>query len=255
MARHPWFPLYFADYEADTKLLSLEEHGLYFLLLGNHWQHGPLPKEVEKLSKMVGITARKLRKLWHIIETYFVEENGFLVNRRMMAEMIKRSNISEKNRESAEKRWKKKKPKGHANALPKVDANAYANGYASHNHSHNHRDTDVSLKGRGKGFIPPTKDEVREYAETRAADGHDVADPDRFWDYFDAGNWHDSHGKPVISWKQKFITHSKRNFDYDSRKNDNTTAGMVKALESRQSEEELIRKMEPATKGKPDASK
>ena len=27
-----------------------------------------------------------------------------------------------------------------------------------------------------------------------------------FWDYFEAGEWHDGTGKPVLSWKQKLIT-------------------------------------------------
>ncbi|MFQ9738865.1 MAG: hypothetical protein ACLR06_14920 [Christensenellaceae bacterium] len=28
----------------------------------------------------------------------------------------------------------------------------------------------------------------------------------KFFDYFEAGEWHDSEGKPVKAWKQKFIT-------------------------------------------------
>lgn len=27
-----------------------------------------------------------------------------------------------------------------------------------------------------------------------------------FWDFFEAGNWYDSNGKPVLCWKQKLIT-------------------------------------------------
>jgi len=25
------------------------------------------------------------------------------------------------------------------------------------------------------------------------------------WDYYEAGDWHDSNGKPVLNWKQKLI--------------------------------------------------
>lgn len=53
-----------------------------------------------------------------------------------------------------------------------------------------------------KEFIPPTLEEVTTYAEERGR--VDLAK--KFFDYFEAGNWHDSEGKPVKVWKQKFIT-------------------------------------------------
>ena len=53
-----------------------------------------------------------------------------------------------------------------------------------------------------KAFVPPTREEVRAYAEQR----NSPVDPDRFFDYFDIGNWHDAKGNPVKNWKQKFIT-------------------------------------------------
>lgn len=53
-----------------------------------------------------------------------------------------------------------------------------------------------------KRFIPPTLEEVQAYAEERGR--VDLAK--KFFDYFEAGNWHDSEGKPVKAWKQKFIT-------------------------------------------------
>lgn len=58
-------------------------------------------------------------------------------------------------------------------------------------------------KSKEKGrFAPPSRDDVRAYARERNSD----VDPDRFFDYFDAGNWIDSKGQPVRNWKQKFIT-------------------------------------------------
>ena len=53
-----------------------------------------------------------------------------------------------------------------------------------------------------KSTGPPTRDEVRAYAKERNSD----VDPDRFYDYFEAGGWVDSRGSPVKAWKQKFIT-------------------------------------------------
>ena len=53
-----------------------------------------------------------------------------------------------------------------------------------------------------KEFIPPSLEQVKAYAEERGRP--DLAK--RFFDYFEAGAWHDSEGKAVKNWKQKFIT-------------------------------------------------
>ena len=53
-----------------------------------------------------------------------------------------------------------------------------------------------------KQFTPPTLEEVKAYCKQRNSN----VDPQKFFDYFDAGHWIDSEGKPVTSWKQKLIT-------------------------------------------------
>ena len=56
-------------------------------------------------------------------------------------------------------------------------------------------------------FEPPTYEEVLAYATTR--NRTDLAKT--FYEYFETGNWVDSLGKPVVNWKQKFITWEKNN--------------------------------------------
>ena len=51
-------------------------------------------------------------------------------------------------------------------------------------------------------FIPPTFEEVSEYCAQRDSS----VDPKTFFDYFTAGDWKDSAGRPVKNWKQKLIT-------------------------------------------------
>lgn len=51
----------------------------------------------------------------------------------------------------------------------------------------------------------PTREDVREYCRQRSS----PVDPDQFFDYFEAGNWKDSEGKPVLAWKQKLLTWEK----------------------------------------------
>lgn len=56
--------------------------------------------------------------------------------------------------------------------------------------------------GQRKPFVPPTLEEVEAYCRQR----NSPVDPKVFFEYFDAGHWIDSEGKPVTSWKQKLIT-------------------------------------------------
>jgi hypothetical protein len=49
---------------------------------------------------------------------------------------------------------------------------------------------------------PKSIEEVESYIRDRKLN----VNPRLFWDYFEAGDWHDSTGKPVLSWKQKLIT-------------------------------------------------
>lgn len=62
-------------------------------------------------------------------------------------------------------------------------------------------------KPKKSRFIPPTIEEVRAYCRER----NSSVDPDKFFEYFQTGNWKDSKGNPVKNWKQKIITWEKFN--------------------------------------------
>lgn len=57
-----------------------------------------------------------------------------------------------------------------------------------------------------KEFIPPSLDEVEQYVEEKGM----VIDAKYFFDFYAAGEWHDSSGKPVNNWKQKALTWNRR---------------------------------------------
>ena len=60
-------------------------------------------------------------------------------------------------------------------------------------------------KGGKRAFVAPSLEEVEAYCKER----NSSVDPKTFYDYFTAGNWHDSKGNPVKNWKQKLITWEK----------------------------------------------
>ncbi|HBG87630.1 MAG TPA: hypothetical protein DDW62_08785 [Marinilabiliaceae bacterium] len=62
-------------------------------------------------------------------------------------------------------------------------------------------------KATKKQFVPPTFEEVKEYFSEKGRS--DLAKT--FYDYYEAGEWHDKEGKPVLRWKQRFVTWNNRN--------------------------------------------
>ncbi len=53
-----------------------------------------------------------------------------------------------------------------------------------------------------KKFIPPSLEEVKKYILEKQL----KVNAEQFYNYFTEGNWVDSKGNPVKSWKQKILT-------------------------------------------------
>lgn len=60
-----------------------------------------------------------------------------------------------------------------------------------------------------KKFVPPTLEEVEEYAKEKAL----VIDSKFFYEYFTEGDWHDAKGNPVKNWKTKMLTWNKQELE------------------------------------------
>ena len=77
-------------------------------------------------------------------------------------------------------------------------------------HLETERETEREAEKRQRRLAPPTHEEVLAYAKER---GQPAALARRFYDYFSAGGWRDSGGRPVRVWKQKFITWERHSED------------------------------------------
>ena len=64
---------------------------------------------------------------------------------------------------------------------------------------------DSIVKEKIKKFTPPTLEQIQEYINQKNIN----INAKDFFDYYDAGNWKDSNGKQVKSWKQKILTWNK----------------------------------------------
>ena len=90
------------------------------------------------------------------------------------------------------------------------------------------QNTEVEKERSIRKKAPPTREEVREYAESR----NSPVDPDRFFDFYSEGGWKDGNGKPVLNWRQKLITWERRETDGGKRDSgsaaDSTESGAAK---------------------------
>lgn len=63
-------------------------------------------------------------------------------------------------------------------------------------------------------FIPPTLEEIQAYITEK---GYNV-DANKFFNYYDSGNWTKANGKKVANWKQTIVTWDSKN---DNQSNNN----------------------------------
>ncbi|MEV5031617.1 DUF1376 domain-containing protein [Sphingobium sp. LMC3-1-1.1] len=127
-ARPAALPLFGDAYMADTRHLTLEEHGAYLMLLLIAWRSPDcsLPDDDARLARMLGITPKKWAKLkpsvmafWKLTATGWQQE-------RLTKEFRFVAKKSEQNRQSANSRWNDKSLKNnevddanaHADAMP-----------------------------------------------------------------------------------------------------------------------------------------
>lgn len=55
MSATPWMRFFPADYLADTRRLTTEQHGAYLLLLMDSWSSGALPDDDAVLARVAGL--------------------------------------------------------------------------------------------------------------------------------------------------------------------------------------------------------
>ena len=120
----PAIPLFGDAYIADTRHLSLEEHGAYLNLMMIAWRSEDcsLPNDDARLARMLGVTAKKWAGLKPTVMDFWTLDSDRWSQKRLTKERRYVAKKSEQNAEAANARWKAKslETKGapHANAPP-----------------------------------------------------------------------------------------------------------------------------------------
>jgi len=106
MSNRPWMPLYVADYLADTMHLNAAQSGAYLHLIMHYWQHGQLPDDDHKLSRIARMRIEDWRRNRPTVEAFFqpgwrharidseISRSKEISNKRKAAAKQKRSNSS-----------------------------------------------------------------------------------------------------------------------------------------------------------------
>lgn len=72
-----WFPIYVADYLADTMHLDTEEHGIYLLLLIAYWRRGgPLPDDPKFLARICHLSPKRFSFRFQAVNRLFSMVDG-----------------------------------------------------------------------------------------------------------------------------------------------------------------------------------
>jgi hypothetical protein len=83
----------------------------------------------------------------------------------------------------------------------------------------NKRERSAPRSKKARAFSPPTLNEVQDYVRERSL----PVDPVRFFEYYEAGGWHDSKGALVKNWKQKCLSWARQ----DPKAKDKTSSTSV----------------------------
>lgn len=124
MKKAPAMPLFGDAYMADTRHLTLEEHGAYLSLLMIAWRSEDcrLPDNDRRLAQMLGITTKRWAKLKPTIMAFWTMTDAGWEQGRLLKERQFVAKKSEQNAESANARWNAKLLKNNEPS----DANASA---------------------------------------------------------------------------------------------------------------------------------
>lgn len=93
---------------------------------------------------------------------------------------------------------------------------------------------------RGENFIPPTLDDLKDYHSKNKM----TFDVQKFFEYFSEGDWIDSHGNPVLNWKQKMHTWQNTEKAKPTQSKKNFTVEKEQKYTEEELEEMLLKKEE-----------
>ncbi len=208
MSRRAYFRFYPREFFEDTLHLSSDAQMAYLKLLSHQFTTGKgFKMDWVILSKITGLSTRKLRVIYPDIARFFVLEDGLYYNKKMALEIDQVIEKSKKSSKAAHKRWD-------ANAHANASANAHAtNDQLPMTNTKEEEGKSTKKQTRPKKFKPPTLEQVRSYCKER----NSPIDPDYFYNHYSSTDWM-SGANQIRNWKNKLINWETKEKDYGKNK-------------------------------------
>lgn len=185
MAKDPAILFYTGDFLNGCMDLTFEERGQYITLLCLQHQKGHLSEKTIRLS-LGSVSVDVMSKFQQ-------DSEGLYFNQRMDVEIEKRTQFVETRRNNGKLGGRPSKPTGKPTGKPNEEPLGVPN------ENENRNDNDIKNRRR-KPFKKPTIEEVRNFFKEN---GYDPNVGEQKWHYYNDADWYDSHGNPVLNWKQK----------------------------------------------------
>lgn len=134
----PWVRFFPSDWLAGTRGMTAAETGVYITLVCLMYEKdGPIPRDDARQARLCGLPVATYRKVIEVLvgDEKILEQDGHLINERVLLELKKRSDFSEAGRKAATVRWGKK---DNENNDPKIQPHEDRNANPDANHNHNH---------------------------------------------------------------------------------------------------------------------
>lgn len=130
----PYYRFFPADYDRDTKHLSMMQHGAYRLLIDWYMNIGPLPNDMEKIHRTLRATSREEQAaVEYVLVEFYKLDGGRWNHKRCDEELDYQRSRSEVAARSADARWHNK---SNANAM-----RTHSEGNAIQNQNQNQNQT------------------------------------------------------------------------------------------------------------------
>lgn len=121
----PMLPMFPRDFIAATLGWTLEQRGLYLMLMFAEWELGSLPSDNETLANIAGVALPDFARVWKKVGTKFItDDNGHLVNLKLEEHRAKSLKLKAV-RSQAGKQGGKAKANNKANRPSKSVAKSY----------------------------------------------------------------------------------------------------------------------------------
>lgn len=119
MSKPSHIPLFPDAYLRDNYRLTLEQHGLYLVLMMEAWgsEDCTLPDDEKQLAQIAGMPLARFRKIASAVLSKWTREGGRLHQKRLLKEWHYVRQKSAKRKAAADARWMQEASKCNANAM------------------------------------------------------------------------------------------------------------------------------------------